>query len=65
MHPYSNNVLKRTIKTPKVYFYDTGPVCYLTRWSSPEVAKSGAILCMADHFSAFDRDNLIVPIRMI
>ncbi len=146
LHPYSNNVLKRTIKTPKVYFYDIGLVCYLTRWSSPEVAESGAmngallenftvseimksyqnagqepylyfyrdrdakeidvvlegdgklcpleikktatpdkrltrvfsvidksplqlgtgaILCMADHFSAFDRDNLIVPIWMI
>ena len=146
LHPYSNNALKRTIKTPKVYFYDTGLVCYLTRWSSPEVAESGAmngallenftvseimksyqnaglepflyfyrdrdakeidvilegdgklcpleikktatpdkrltrvfgvidkgplqlgtgaILCMADHFSAFDRDNLIVPIWMI
>ena len=146
LHPYSNNVLKRTIKTPKVYFYDTGLVCYLTRWSSPEVAESGAmngallenytvseimksyrnaglepylyfyrdrdareidivlegdgklcpleikktaapdkrltrvfgvidksplqrgtgaILCMADHFSALDRDNLIVPIWMI
>ena len=146
LHPYSNNVLKRTIKTPKVYFYDTGLICYLTRWSSPEVAESGAmngallenftvseimksyqnaglepylyfyrdrdakeidvvlegdgklypleikktaapdkrltrvfdvidksplqlgtgaILCMADHFSAFDRDNLIVPIWMI
>ena len=146
LHPYSNHVLKRTIKTPKVYFYDTGLVCYLTRWSSPEVAESGAmngallenfavseimksyqnaglepylyfyrdrdareidvvlegdgrlcpleikktaapdkrltrvfrvidkspfqlgtsaILCTADRFSAFDRDNLIVPIWMI
>ncbi len=146
LHPYSNNVLKRTIKTPKVYFYDTGLVCYLTRWSSPEVAGSGAmsgallenyavseivksyrnaglepylyfyrdrdareidvilesdgklcpleikktaspdrrltrafgvieksplrrgagaILCMADHLSALDRENLIVPIWMI
>ena len=146
LHPYSNNVLKRTIKTPKVYFYDTGLVCYLTRWSSPEVAESGAmsgallenytvseimksyqnagrepylyfyrdrdakeidvilegdgklcpleikktatpdkrltrvfgvidkaplqrgtgaVLCMADKFSAFDSDNLIVPIWMI
>lgn len=146
LHPYSNNVLKRTIKTPKLYFYDTGLVCYLTRWSSPEVAESGAmsgallenytvseivkgyqnaglepflyfyrdrdakeidvllegdgmlcpleikktalpdkrltqvfsvidksplkrgtgaILCMADKFSAFDSDNLIVPIWMI
>ena len=43
LHPYSNNVLKRTIKTPKLYFYDTGLVCYLTRWSSPEVAEIGAI----------------------
>lgn len=146
LHPYSNNVLKRTIKTPKVYFYDTGLVCYLTRWSSPEVAESGAmsgallenfavseimksyqnaglepylyfyrdrdakeidvilegdgklcplevkktampdkritrafgvigksplqlgnsaVLCMAEQLSAFDRDNLIVPIWMI
>ena len=146
LHPYSNNVLKRTIKTPKVYFYDTGLVCYLTRWSSPEVAEcgamngallenytvseimksyqnaglepyiyfyrdrdakeidvllehdgklfpleikktvspdqrltrvfsiidksplqvgTGAILCMAEKLSAFDRDNLIVPIGMI
>ena len=31
LHPYSNNVLKRTIKTSKIYFYDTGLVCYLTR----------------------------------
>lgn len=146
LHPYSNNVLKRTIKTPKLYFYDTGLVCYLTRWSSPEVAESGAmsgallenftvseimksyqnagrepfihyyrdrdakeidviiegdgklcpleikktampdkrlvrtfgvidksplqlgtgaVLCMADKLSAFDRDNLIVPVWMI
>lgn len=43
LHPYSNNVLKRTIKTPKVYFNDTGLVCYLTKWSSPEVAESGAM----------------------
>ncbi len=43
LHPYSNNVLKRTIKTPKVYFYDTGPVCCLTRRSSPEVAENGAM----------------------
>lgn len=37
LHPYSNNVPKRTVKTPKVYFYDTGLVCCLTRWLSPEV----------------------------
>ncbi len=43
LHPYSNNVLKRTVKTPKLYFYDTGFVCYLTKWSSPEVAEIGAM----------------------
>lgn len=43
LHPYSNNVLKRTIKTPKLYFYDTGLVCYLTRWSSPETTAIGAM----------------------
>ena len=43
LHPYSNNVLKRTIKTPKIYFYDTGLVCYLTKWSSLEIAESGAM----------------------
>ena len=129
-----------------MYFYDTGLVCYLTRWSSPEVAQNGAmngallenftvseimksyqnaglepylyfyrdrdareidvilegdgklypleikktaapdkrltrafglidksplqpgagaVLCLAEHFSAFDRENLIVPIWMI
>ncbi len=43
LHPYSDNVLKRTIRTPKLYFYDSGLVCYLTRWSSAEVAESGAM----------------------
>ena len=40
---YSNNVLKRTVSTPKLYFYDSGIVCYLTRWSSPETAMEGAM----------------------
>ena len=43
LHPYSNNLLKRTIKTPKLYFFDTGLVCYLTRYSSPEILMNGAI----------------------
>jgi predicted AAA+ superfamily ATPase len=43
LHPYSNNVLKRTIKTPKLYFYDTGLVCYLTKWSSSETVMNGAM----------------------
>ena len=43
LEPYSNNVLKRTVSTPKLYFYDSGIVCYLTPWSSPETAMEGAM----------------------
>ncbi|MCI7789255.1 MAG: ATP-binding protein [Lachnospiraceae bacterium] len=43
LHPYSNNLLKRLVKTPKLYFYDTGLICYLTKWSSAETLESGAM----------------------
>ena len=43
LHPYSNNMLKRLVKTPKLYFFDTGLVCYLTKWSSAETLESGAM----------------------
>ena len=31
------------MKTPKLYFRDTGLVCYLTRWLSPETLAYGAM----------------------
>ena len=43
LHTYSNNLLKRLVKTPKLYFYDTGLVCHLTRWSSAETLEAGAM----------------------
>jgi predicted AAA+ superfamily ATPase len=43
LHPFANNLLKRTIKTPKMYFFDTGLVAYLTKYSSPEILMNGAI----------------------
>ena len=43
LRPYSNNLLKRTVKTPKMYFFDTGLAAYLTRYSSPEILMNGAI----------------------
>jgi predicted AAA+ superfamily ATPase len=43
LHPYFNNLLKRLVKTPKLYFYDTGLVCYLTKWSSAETLECGAM----------------------
>lgn len=43
LRPYSNNLLKRTVKTPKMYFFDTGLVSYLTRYTSPEILQNGAM----------------------
>lgn len=43
LKPYSNNITKRAIKTPKLYFLDTGLVAYLTKWNTAEVLKSGAM----------------------
>ena len=43
LRPYSNNLLKRMVKTPKMYFFDTGLAAYLTRYSSPEILMNGAI----------------------
>lgn len=41
--PYHNNVAHRLIKTPKLYFLDTGLCAYLTRWSSPQTLEAGAL----------------------
>ena len=35
--------LKRAVKTPKIYFRDTGLACYLTRWLSSETLAYGAM----------------------
>lgn len=43
LQPYSNNITKRAIKTPKLYFLDTGLAAYLTKWNTPEVLKNGAM----------------------
>jgi predicted AAA+ superfamily ATPase len=43
LYPYYANALKRAIKTPKLYFTDTGLCAFLTRWDSPESLESGAM----------------------
>lgn len=43
LKPYSNNITKRAVKTPKLYFLDTGLAAYLTRWNTPDVLKNGAM----------------------
>ena len=43
LQPYSASALKRAIRTPKIYFRDTGLACYLTRWLTPEALKNSAV----------------------
>lgn len=43
LKPYTSSALKRAIRSPKLYFRDTGLCCYLTRWLTPETLKNGAM----------------------
>ncbi|MBR3196660.1 MAG: ATP-binding protein [Clostridia bacterium] len=43
LEPFSNSALSRAIKAPKIYFRDTGLVCFLTRWLTPETLKNSAV----------------------
>lgn len=51
--------MKRTVSTPKLYFYDTGLVCHLTRWSSPETAMNGAM-----NGALLEQDGKLFPIEI-
>jgi len=42
LEPYANNALKRLVKTPKLYFCDTGLAAHLLRWRTAEVLMEGA-----------------------
>ena len=43
LEPYHNNYNKRLIKTPKLYFLDTGLACWLLGWNTPDQLVSGAM----------------------
>ncbi|MCF0108777.1 MAG: ATP-binding protein [Erysipelotrichaceae bacterium] len=43
LQPFSNSALTRAIRTPKVYFRDTGLACYLTRWLTPDALRNSAV----------------------
>lgn len=42
LQPYSNNELKRIVKTPKLYFCDTGLAAYLSMWLTRDTLMHGA-----------------------
>jgi predicted AAA+ superfamily ATPase len=43
LRPYHANVGKRLAKAPKIYFTDTGTICYLARLKDPEHAAAGPL----------------------
>lgn len=43
LEPYHSNCNKRLVKTPKLYFLDTGLAAYLTEWSSAATLEAGAM----------------------
>jgi predicted AAA+ superfamily ATPase len=43
LRPYHANVGKRLVKTPKVYFTDTGMLCYLAGLKDPDHAAAGPL----------------------
>lgn len=43
LRPYFSSRTKRLLKTPKLYFLDTGLCAHLAGWSSPRVLERGAM----------------------
>ncbi len=43
LQPYSNNLTNRIVKTPKIYFMDTGLAAYLSGWKTSETLETGAM----------------------
>lgn len=43
LRPYYANIGKRLVKTPKVYFTDTGTLCYLAGLKDPDHAAAGPL----------------------
>jgi len=43
LEPYFNNRMKRIIKSPNLYFMDTGLCAYLTKWNNPESLETGSM----------------------
>ena len=43
LRPYYSNITNRLVKTPKMYFMDTGLAAYLCRWPNAETLENGAM----------------------
>jgi predicted AAA+ superfamily ATPase len=68
LKPYSNNHNKRLIKTPKLYFLDTGFACWLLGWNTPEQLANGAMwghifesFVFAEILKSYYNDGIVTP----
>ncbi len=68
LEPYYNNYSKRLLKTPKLYFLDTGLACWLLGWNSPEQLANGAMLgpifesfVIAEILKSYYNDGIVNP----
>lgn len=43
LQPFHDNLSKRLVKSPKLYFLDTGLAAYLTEWTTPRSLAAGAM----------------------
>lgn len=72
LEPYSNNVLKRTVSTPKLYFYDSGIVCYLSpleqsgdsHGRSHERRTTGKLYRSGNHQDLSERRSGAIPVLL-
>lgn len=44
LQPYPNDVLKRVVKTPELYFFDTGLAAYLTKWTPISLSEPDKVI---------------------
>ncbi len=69
LEPYYGNLTKRMVKTPKLYFLDTGLCSYLTEWTSPANLEAGAMTgavfeswCIAEVIKSYWHNGQHAPI---
>jgi len=68
LEPYHNNFNKRMIKSPKLYFLDTGLACWLLGWNTPEQLTNGAMwghifesFVFAEVLKSYYNDGIVKP----
>jgi len=69
LEPWFSNRTKSLVKTPKLYFADTGLVSYLTGWRTAETASSGAMAgalmesyCVSEIIKSYRNRGLEPPV---